>query len=63
MDRDVFAKEIERKTRLRLGNLTVEVITPLDALKAWLEAQKFNPERARILLEYGEKLIREQKTE
>ena len=54
-----IAKDIERKTRLRLGNLTAEEITPLDALKAWLETQKFTPERARILLEYGEKLIQE----
>ena len=55
-----IAKDIQRETRLRLGNLTAEEITPLDALKAWLETQKFTPERAKLLLEYGERLIREQ---
>lgn len=53
-----IAKDIRRESRLRLGNLAAEEITPLDALKAWLESQKFSAERAKLLLEYGEKLIR-----
>ncbi len=52
-----IAKEIKRETRLRLGNYTAEEITPLDALKAYLESKKTPPERAKILLEYGERLI------
>jgi len=57
-----IAKDIQRETRLRLGKWTVEEITPLDALKAYLESKKVTPERTKVLLEYGEKLIQEQKT-
>jgi len=60
-----IAKDIKRETRLRLGGKwTAEEITPLDALKAYLEAKKppISPERAKVLLEYGEKLIQEQQT-
>ncbi len=53
-----IAREIQRETRLRLGQFTAEEITPLDALKAYLESQKVSPERAKVLLEYGERLIR-----
>ncbi len=53
------AKEIQRETRLRLGGQTAEEITPLDALKAYTEAKKLTPARAKLLLRYGEKLIRE----
>jgi len=52
-----IAREIHRETRLRMGNRTAEEITPLDALKAWLESKKVPPERQKTLLEYGEKLI------
>jgi len=57
------AKDIKRETRLRLGQWTAEEITPLDALKAYLESKKVSPERTQILLEYGERLIQEQRTE
>jgi exonuclease SbcD len=57
------AKDIKRETRLRLGGWTAEEITPLDALKTYLQSRKdVSPERAKLLLEYGEKLIQEQKT-
>jgi exonuclease SbcD len=55
-----IAKEIKRETRLRLGKWTAEEITPLDALKTYLESKKIASERARLLLEYGERLIQEQ---
>jgi exonuclease SbcD len=55
-----IAKDIKRETRLRLGKGTAEEITPPDALKTYLESN-FTTERAKILLEYGEKLIQEQK--
>ena len=55
-----IARDIQRETRLRLGNWTAEEITPLDALKAYLEASEVSPERAKVLLEYGEKLIQGQ---
>ena len=54
-----IAKDIRREARIRLGKGAMEGITPTDALKAYLEA-KYPPERAKLLLEYGEKLIREQ---
>jgi exonuclease SbcD len=54
-----IAKDIKRESRLRLGQWAAEEITPYDALKAYLEASKVAPERARVLLEYGEKLIQE----
>jgi exonuclease SbcD len=58
-----IAKDIKRETRLRLGQWTAEEITPLDALKKYLEEKKVSPERTKTLLEYGEKLIQEQRTE
>jgi len=57
-----IAKDIQRETRLRLGKWTAEEIPPLDALKAYLESKKVSPQRAKLLLEYGEKLIQEQRT-
>jgi len=51
------AREVQREIRLRLGDQNVEEITPLAALKAWLESQKVSPERQKVLMEYGEKLI------
>ncbi len=57
-----IAKDIKRETRLRLGEWTAEEVTPLDALKAYLEAKKVSQERATLLLQYGEKLIQEQRT-
>ncbi|MFB0559264.1 MAG: exonuclease SbcCD subunit D [Dehalococcoidales bacterium] len=56
------AKDIQRETRLRLGQWTAEEITPLDALKAYLESKKVSPERTQVLLQYAEKLIQEQRT-
>ncbi len=53
-----IAREIHRETRLRLGDRAAEDIKPLDALKAWLETQNIPPERQKVLLEYGEKLIK-----
>ena len=56
------AKDIKRETRLRLGKWTAEEITPLDALRIYLESKKVSPERTKILLEYGERMIQEQRT-
>jgi exonuclease SbcD len=57
------AKDIKRETRLRLGEWAAEEITPLDALKTYLESKKVPPTRAELLLQYGEKLIKEKETE
>ncbi|MEE8318842.1 MAG: exonuclease SbcCD subunit D [Dehalococcoidales bacterium] len=54
-----IAREIQREARLRLGShAAAEEITPLEALKAYLESKKVSPERTKVLLEYGERLIR-----
>ncbi len=52
------AREIQREARLRLGQFTAEEITPLDALKKYLETKKTPPERTKVLMEYGERMIR-----
>jgi len=58
-----IARDIRREARVRLGGVAAEEISPLDALKSYLESKKgISPERARLLLEYGERLIQEQKT-
>lgn len=54
-------KEVEREHRSRLGAHSAEGITPLEALKLYLESKKTPNNRARVLLEYGERLIREGK--
>jgi len=57
-----IAKDIKREARVRLGGMAAEEISPLDALKTYLESRKdVSPERAKLLLEYGEKLVQEQK--
>jgi exonuclease SbcD len=58
-----IAKEVRRETRVRLGEGAAEEITPAQALKTYLESKKVPAERARVLLEYGEKLIEEQESE
>jgi exonuclease SbcD len=52
-----IAREVQHETRLRLGTQAVEELTPLDALKKCLDAWDTPPERAKVLLEYGQKLI------
>jgi exonuclease SbcD len=52
-----ITNEIQRETRLRLGTRSIEEITPLDALKKYLETQQVSTERQKVLLEYGKKLI------
>lgn len=50
------SRDVARDTRTRLGPAATGEIVPLDALKAYLEAN-FERSRAAILLEYGEKLM------
>ena len=59
-----IARDVRRETRLRLGQWTAEELTPFDALKVYLDSKKeVNPERAKLLLEYGKKLIQEHHAE
>ena len=54
-----IARDIKRESRPRLGNFTASEITPMEALKIYLEQKKAAPERVKELLEYGQKLIEE----
>jgi exonuclease SbcD len=53
-----LSKEVLHENRTRLGGRSLEGVTPREALIAYLET-KYPPERARLLLEYGEKLIKD----
>jgi exonuclease SbcD len=50
-------KEVERQPRARLAGRPTEGLTPLEGLRAYLEAKRMPPERAQVLLDYGERLI------
>jgi exonuclease SbcD len=52
-----IAREIKQAARLRLGNWTAEELTPLDALKTYLDTKKISPDRAKVLLEYARGLL------
>jgi exonuclease SbcD len=52
-------KEVEREVRNRLETYSAEEITPLEGLRAYLKTRDLSPERASILLNYGQKIIRE----
>jgi len=52
------AKDIQHEARVRLGNYSAEEITPVDALKMYLESKNISEERTKLLLEYGERIVR-----
>ena len=54
-----ITKDIKRQSRLRLGEQSAEEITPLAALKGYLEDRKFSKSYSKLLLKYGEELIKE----
>ncbi|MFH1651611.1 MAG: exonuclease SbcCD subunit D [Chloroflexota bacterium] len=58
----IVTRETQRDTRLRLGSYQEEDITPLKALEEWLKVKDVPAERARVLLEYGRKLIEEKQS-
>jgi len=53
-----ITRDVQRETRLRGGKGAMEGITPREALNNYLAA-RYSPEKAKVLLEYGEKLILE----
>jgi exonuclease SbcD len=58
-----IARDIKRESSLRLGGTAAEEVTPLDALKTYLQSRKgLSPERAKLLLDCGQRLISQQKT-
>ena len=52
-------KDVERVDRQRLGGVPVEGLTPMQLLERYLEVKNVAPERAKILLEHAEALMRE----
>ncbi len=51
-------KEVERAERTRLGAISVEALTPLELLERYLQTKETPAERAKLLLEHAEALIR-----
>jgi exonuclease SbcD len=52
-------KEVDREHRSRLSSYPAEGLTPLQALKLYLESKKTPKDRTQVLLEYGERLIQQ----
>jgi len=52
-------KEVEREVRNRLETYSAEEITPQEGLRAYLKTRDLSPERTSVLVNYGEKIIRE----
>ena len=53
------AKEIKQEQRPETNNWESEKLMPVEALKIYLEIKKTPEERKKILLEYGENVIKE----
>jgi exonuclease SbcD len=58
-----IVKSVKRESRLRLGERTAEEITPLEALKTYLNSRNYSQKYTRLLLDYGKKLIKEPREE
>jgi exonuclease SbcD len=56
-----ITRDVKRETRLRLGTVSAEGLTPLDALKLWLESKNTPAERSEVLMDYGRKLVEGEK--
>ena len=54
-----IGKEFKQEDRSELGIWASEELTPVEALKIYLESKKVPKDRKKILMEYGEKLIRD----
>jgi len=53
-----MVRDVERKTRLRLGmDQAVEEMTPRQMLERYLQVKQTPPERAQVLLEYADRII------
>jgi len=58
-----IAREVTRERRPRLSGFSAEGMTPLQALEVYLSSKNTPPEWIRVLLEYGQRLIAESKSE
>lgn len=54
-----IAREVKRDQRTRLGDQPVEELTPLDALRLYLESKRTPPDRLETLVESARQLIDE----
>ncbi len=52
-----IVRDVERETRLRLGNLAPEELTDRELLEKYLEAKGADPERTAVLLEHAEAIF------
>lgn len=52
-----ISQEVERRPRRRLGNVSVERLTPRDAIAAYLQAKGTSPQRLELLLSYVDRLL------
>ncbi len=55
-----ISRDIARVSRTRLGVSSTEQLQPIEALNLWFESKNMPPERAQILLQYGQQLIDEE---
>ena len=53
------ARDVQSQARVRMGLEGVEGLTPLEALKKYLEIKSTPPDRMKVLLEYGQKVVEE----
>jgi hypothetical protein len=51
-------KDVERSVRDRLGGAPVDALMPVELLARYLDAKETPKERAKLLLQHGEALIR-----
>jgi exonuclease SbcD len=52
-------KDVERADRQRLGDISVESLTPLQLLQQYLEIKGVSAERSKLLLEHAESLMQD----
>jgi exonuclease SbcD len=58
-----IARDIERERRPRMAGFTAEGMTPMEALEVYLNSKNISKERIKVLLEYGQSLIEESRSE
>ena len=58
-----IARDVERERRPRVAGFTSEGMTPIEALEVYLDSKNVSTERRELLLEYGQRLIEEARSE
>ena len=58
-----IARDVERERRPRMAGFTAEGMTPIEALEVYLSSKSISKERIKVLLEYGQRLIEESRSE